>query len=108
MASGNGWNLWVWLAGGGCGWNLWVWLVCVVVRSIIIDFLTLLIPTLLVCSFLHQHPYFLFIKKKFFVLVPVFFSNYILCIKFFFRAVFEDSAREFEGMLIGKTHYVIT
>ena len=27
MASGNGWNLWVLLAGGGCGWNLWVWLV---------------------------------------------------------------------------------
>ena len=25
VASGNGWNLWVWLAGGGCGWNLWVW-----------------------------------------------------------------------------------
>ena len=21
-ASGSGWNLWVWLAGGGCGWNL--------------------------------------------------------------------------------------
>ena len=37
MASGSGWNLWVWLVGGmyGCGWqeagvasgwNLWVWL----------------------------------------------------------------------------------
>ena len=24
MASGSGWNLWVWLAGGGCGWNLCV------------------------------------------------------------------------------------
>ena len=23
MASGSWWNLWVWLAGGGCGWNLW-------------------------------------------------------------------------------------
>ena len=22
MASGSGWNLWVWLAGGGCGWNI--------------------------------------------------------------------------------------
>ena len=22
MASGSGWNLWVWLAGGGFGWNL--------------------------------------------------------------------------------------
>ena len=31
MASGSGFNLWVWLAGGGC--NLWgVWLVGVVVR----------------------------------------------------------------------------
>ena len=27
MASGSGWNLWVWLVGGGCGWNLWMWLV---------------------------------------------------------------------------------
>ena len=24
MASGSGWILWVWLAGGGCGWILWV------------------------------------------------------------------------------------
>ena len=24
MASGSGWNLWVWLAGGGYGWNLCV------------------------------------------------------------------------------------
>ena len=37
VASGSGWNIWVWLVGGmyGCGyqevgvasgWNLWVWL----------------------------------------------------------------------------------
>ena len=41
------------------------------------------IPTLLVyiCSFFQQHPYFLFFKKKVFVLVPVLFCNYILCIK---------------------------
>ena len=45
VASRSGWNLWVWLAGGGCGWNLWVWLVGVVVRRYIyIDFLILLIP----------------------------------------------------------------
>ena len=44
MSSGRGWNLWVWLAGGGCGWNLWVWLVGVVVRRYI-DYLILLIPT---------------------------------------------------------------
>ena len=24
VASGSGWNILVWLAGGGCGWNLWV------------------------------------------------------------------------------------
>ena len=27
VASGSGWNLWMWLAGDGCEWNLWVWLV---------------------------------------------------------------------------------
>ena len=48
----------------GSGWNLWVWLLGVVVRRYMyIDFLILLIPTPLVyiCSFLQQHPYFLFI-----------------------------------------------
>ena len=49
MASGSGWNLWVWLAGGGCQWNLWVWLVGVDVRRYI-DFLILLIPTPLVSA----------------------------------------------------------
>ena len=34
----------------GSGWNLWVWLLGVVVRRYI-DFLTLLIPTPLLCSF---------------------------------------------------------
>ena len=50
MASGSGWNLLVMLAGSGCGWNLWVF----VRRNMYIDFLILLIPTLLVriCSFL--------------------------------------------------------
>ena len=47
MASGSGWNLRVWLAGGGCGWNLWVWLVGVVVRRYI-DFL--IFPTPLVSA----------------------------------------------------------
>ena len=41
MASGSGWNLWVWLAGGECG------LLGVFVRRYI-DFLILLIPTPLV------------------------------------------------------------
>ena len=66
VASGSGWNLCVWLAGGGYGWNLWVWLVGVVVRWYI-DFLILLIPTPLVsvlfcsrfptfCSFFGSNP----------------------------------------------------
>ena len=55
----------------GSGWNLWVWLLGVVVRRYI-DFLILLIPTPLVCSFLQQHPSFLF--QYFFVI------SYILCI----------------------------
>ena len=45
----------------GSGWNLWVWLLGVVVRRYI-DFLIQLIPTPLVSVlFLQQHPYFLFI-----------------------------------------------
>ena len=55
----------------GSGWNLWVWLLGVVVRRYI-DFLILLIPTpysSCICSFLQQHPYFLFIFRMFFVLV---------------------------------------
>ena len=44
----------------GSGWNLWVWLLGVVVRRYI-DFLILLIPTLVSVLFYSQHPYFLFI-----------------------------------------------
>ena len=50
MASGSGWNLWVWLAGSGCGWNAWVWLVGVVVRRYIRRFPHILIPTPLVSA----------------------------------------------------------
>ena len=52
----------------GSGWNLWVWVLGVVVRKYMyIDFLILLIPTPLVSVlFLKQHPYFLFIKKNVF------------------------------------------
>ena len=66
----------------GSGWNLWVWLLGVVVRRYI-DFLTLLIPTPLVSVlFCSSIPTFCsFFKKMFFVLVPVLFCNYILCIK---------------------------
>ena len=57
MASRSGWNLWLWLAEGGCGWNLWVWLVGMVIRRYI-NFLILLIPTLVSALFWQQHPYF--------------------------------------------------
>ena len=70
MASGSGWNLWVWLAGGRCGWILWVWLVGVVVYGgTVYRFLILLIPTPLVhiCSFFAASLLFVHLKKKFFV-----------------------------------------
>ena len=46
----------------GSGWNLWVWLVGVVVRRYI-DFLMLLIPTPLVCSFFAAASLLLFVIK---------------------------------------------
>ena len=50
----------------GSGWNLWVWLLGVVVRRYI-DFVILLIPTPLVSAvFGKQHPYFFFSFKKMF------------------------------------------
>ena len=73
MACGSGWNLWVWLTGGGCGWNLWVWLVGVVVRRYI-DFLILLIPTpLIFVLFCSSIPTFCSFLKMFFVLL---YDNY--------------------------------
>ena len=67
------------------GWNLWVWLLGVVVRRYI-DFLILLIPTPLVsvlfCSSIPTFcSFFYYLFLMFFVLVPVLFCNYILCIK---------------------------
>ena len=51
MVSGSGWNLWVWLEGGGCGWNLWVWVVGVVVRRSISSYdLSLLLLYLVISS----------------------------------------------------------
>ena len=65
----------------GSGWNLWVWLLGVVVRRYI-DFLILLIPTPLVSVlFGSSIPTFCSFLKMFFVLVPVLFKNYILGIK---------------------------
>ena len=56
----------------GSGWNLWVWLVGVVVRRYI-HFIILLIPTPLVSVFFCSSiPNFCSIKKMFFVLVPVY------------------------------------
>ena len=56
----------------GSGWNLWVWLLAVVVRMYI-DFLILLIPTPLVSVLiLQQHPYFLFIYFNVFVLIIIY------------------------------------
>ena len=57
----------------GSGWNLWMWLVAVVVRRYICH--TTYPYSSCICSFLQQHPYFLFIFKMFFVLVPVPFCN---------------------------------
>ena len=57
----------------GSGWNLWVWLLGVVVRRYI-DFLILLIPSPLVSVlFCSSIPTFCSFKKMFFVLVPVLF-----------------------------------
>ena len=59
----------------GTGWNLWVWLLGVVVRRYI-DFLILLIPTPLVSVlFLQQHPYFLFIKKNVYIYTVILKKN---------------------------------
>ena len=77
MASGSGWNLWMWLAGDGCGWKLWVWLVGVVVRRYI-DFLILLIPTYpyssCICSLLFVH----FLKCFSFLFLYFFVKFYVL------------------------------
>ena len=64
----------------GSGWNLWVWLVGVVVRRYI-DFIILLIPTPLVSVLFYSSPTFCSFFKMFFVLVPVLFCN--LCNIFF-------------------------
>ena len=67
MASGSGWSLWVWLAGGGCGLNLCVW-------SLVSLLFCSSIPTF--CSFFKC---FSFLFQCFFVIK--------LCMKHFFRAV---------------------
>ena len=62
----------------GSGWNLWLWLLGVVVRRYI-DFLILLIPTPLVSVlFCSSIPTFCSLKKMFFDLVPELFCNKIM------------------------------
>ena len=51
----------------GSGWNLWVWLLGVVVRRYRFTHTTYHYPLpSCICSFLQQHPYFLFIFLKYF------------------------------------------
>ena len=52
----------------GSGWNLWVWLLGVIVRRYI-DFLILLIPTPLVLFFFTASSYFLFIFLNVFYII---------------------------------------
>ena len=75
----------------GSGWNLWVWLVGVVVRRYI-DFIILLITTPL--FFLQQHPYFFIFYFFYFVLVPVLFV-----IKFYVLYNFSTQYKHTYGQL---------
>ena len=67
MASGSGWNLWVWLAGGGCGWNL-CGCGC---KEVHITYLV----SALFCSSI---PYFCSFKKCFSFLFRFFFVIYVI------------------------------
>ena len=68
----------------GSGWNLWVWLLGVVVRRYI-DFLILLIPTPLVSVlFCSSIPTFLFIFKKMFF---VFYNNIYRILVYILRPI---------------------
>ena len=57
VASGSGWNQWVWIAGKGCGWNLMGVASGCGCKELYI-FPHIIYPCIL---FLQQHPYFLFI-----------------------------------------------
>ena len=71
----------------GSGWNLWVWLLGVVVRRYI-DFLILLIPTPLVSVLFYSSiPTFCSFFLNVFLSCSSTICNYNLCIKYFFRAV---------------------
>ena len=76
----SAWNVWGVASGcgeqevgvaSGSGWNLWVWLLGVVVRRYI-DFIILLILLLLYLFFFTAASYFLFIFKKcFFYIIAI-------------------------------------
>ena len=66
----------------GSGWNLWVWLLGVVLRRYI-DFLILLIPTPLVSVlFGSSIPTFFFIFKTFFSYINSYDFSYIILARF--------------------------
>ena len=71
----------------GSGWNLWVWLLGVVVRRYI-DFLILLIPTLLLSVlFCSSIPTFVHLKKCFSFLFLYFFVITFYVLKIFSRSI---------------------
>ena len=56
----------------GSGWNLWVWLLGVVVRRYVYRFPHTTYPySSCICSFLQQHPYFLFMFFVLYILTSV-------------------------------------
>ena len=59
----------------GSGWNLWVWLLGVVVRRYIYRFPHTTYPySSCICSFLQQHPY---LKKIFFPFFIIIYISYV-------------------------------
>ena len=71
----------------GSGWNLWVWLLGVVVRRYI-DFLILLIPTPLV----YRHPYFLFnfLCFSFFIIIYIYTLVPLVMIYMMYKSVMHN------------------
>ena len=87
----SGWNVWVWLVGVVS--KRWVWLVgvggiygCGCKEVYIFPHSTYPYSSC-ICSFLQQHPYFLFIFLLFFVLVPVFFKLHFMYLIIFSRSI---------------------
>ena len=88
----------------GSGWNLWVWLVGVAVRRYI-DFLILLIPTPLVSALFCSIPTFCSFFKMFFVLVMVLFVIYVIIFsRTHIQATMGVPRKPYEGLHITKKH----